>query len=227
MTALETEPDLAGLSPRAARVQINLERASRAVHSPRVMQVAKAAVLEEFNARLSVREFPLPETMEPGAALVRTVMAGICGTDVHLWRGEMRITLPVILGHETVGRIVQRGDGLERDWSGQPLNLGDRITWNSAISCGQCYYCAQKRQPTRCPERRAYGIGYRCDQAPHFLGGYAEFHYLRPRTTVFKIPDDVPTESVIGAGCALITAIHGVERTGIAWQDNEIGRAHV
>ena len=41
------------------------------------MQVAKAAVLEEFNGRLGVREFPLPDQMEPGAALVRTVMAGI------------------------------------------------------------------------------------------------------------------------------------------------------
>src|SRR5205823_10137467 len=92
----------------------------------------------------------------------------------------------------------------------------------SATSCGQCFYCAEKRLPTRCPDRRAYGIGYRCDQAPHFLGGYAEFHYLRPRTTIFKIPDDLPTQSVIGAGCALITAIHGIERTGIAWRDNVV-----
>src|SRR5436190_7774754 len=186
------------------------------------MQVAKAAVLEEFNGVLGVREFPLPEQMERGAALVRTVMSGICGTDVHLWKGQMPIALPVILGHETVGRIVQLGDGLERDWSGQPLNIGDRVTWNSASSCGHCYYCAVKRQPTRCPDRRAYGIGYRCDQAPHFLGGYAEFHYLHPHTTIFKIPDDLPTEAVIGAGCALITAIHGIERTGIAWRDDVV-----
>jgi threonine dehydrogenase-like Zn-dependent dehydrogenase len=149
-------------------------------------------------------------------------MAGICGTDVHLWKGELPITLPVILGHETVGRIEQLGDGLERDWSGQPLRLGDRVTWNSSTSCGQCYYCAEKGQPTRCPQRRAYGIGYRCDQPPHFLGGYAEFHYLRPGTTLFKLPQDLPTEAVIGAGCALITAIHGVERTGIAWRDNVV-----
>jgi len=46
--------------------------------------------------------------------------------------------------------------------------------------------------PTRCPQRRAYGIGYRCDQPPHLLGGYAEFHYLHPRTTIFKLPDDLP-----------------------------------
>src|SRR5262249_44011985 len=87
---------------------------------------------------------------------------------------------------------------------------------------GHCYYCAEKRQPTRCSQRRAYGIGYRCDQPPHFLGGYAEFHYLRPGTTLFKLPQDLPTESVIGAACALITAIDAVERTGIAWRDNVV-----
>ena len=186
------------------------------------MPTSKASVLTAFNAPLELRDLPLPEKLEPGAALVRTEMAGICGTDVHLWKGQLPIALPVIMGHETVGRIAQLGEGLERDWTGQPLKIGDRVTWNSAVSCGTCYYCAEKKQPTRCAQRRAYGIGYRCDQAPHLLGGYAEFHYLRPRTTIFKLPDDLPTESVIGAGCALITAIHGVERTGIAWQDNVV-----
>ena len=186
------------------------------------MTTAKAAVLTAFESPLEMKSYPVPDEIEPAAALVRTEMAGICGTDVHLWKGQLPIKLPVIMGHETVGRIERLGDWLERDWTGQPLKVGDRVTWNSAVSCGQCYYCAEKRQPTRCPQRRAYGIGYRCDEAPHFLGGYAEFHYLRPRTHIFKLPDDLPTESVIGAGCALITAIHGVERTGIAWRDNVV-----
>jgi threonine dehydrogenase-like Zn-dependent dehydrogenase len=186
------------------------------------MSAAIAAVLEQFEAPLMLRELPLPARVAPGAALVRTEMAGICGTDVHLWKGQLPIALPVILGHETVGRLEQLGDDLERDWTGQPLKRGDRVTWNSAASCGLCYYCAEKRQPTRCPKRRAYGISYRCDQPPHLLGGYGEFHYLHPRTTVFKLPDDLPTESVIGAGCALITAIHGIERTGVAWRDNVV-----
>jgi len=192
---------------------------ARTIKLPRSMRMIKASVLDQFKAPLKMREYPAPEQPEAGAALVRTEMAGICGTDVHLWKGELPILLPVILGHETVGRVEQLGDGLDRDWTGQPLKAGDRVTWNSATSCGQCYYCTEKRQPTRCPQRRAYGIGYRCDQPPHLLGGYAEFHYLRPRTTIFKLPDDLPTESVIGAGCALITAIHGVERTGLAWGD--------
>src|SRR5438477_6861994 len=183
------------------------------------MPGAKASVLAQFNAPLTLREFPLPSQLEPGAALVRTEMAGICGTDVHLWKGQLPISLPIILGHETVGCIEQLAERLDRDWTGQPLKIGDRVTWTSTTSCGECYYCKIKGQPTRCPQRRPYGIGYCCDQPPHFLGGYAEFHYLRPRTNIFRIPDDLPTEAVVGAGCALITAIHGIERTGIAWRD--------
>ena len=186
------------------------------------MANARASVLESFNAPLRSREFPIP-VPEPGAAVVRTEMAGICGTDVHLWKGELPIALPVILGHETVGRIEELGAGLERDWTGQPLAVGDRVAWTSASSCGRCFYCAEKRQPTRCPERRAYGIGYRCDRPPHFLGGYAECHYLRPGVNIFKLPDGVPTEAVIGAGCALITAIHGVERICIENDHGQTG----
>lgn len=182
------------------------------------MPIARASVLESFKSPLALRGFELPK-LEPGAALIRTEMAGICGTDVHLWKGELKINLPVILGHETVGKIEQLGDGLTHDWNGKELKAGDRITWTSTHSCGKCFYCAEKKQPTRCPHRRAYGIGYRCDEGPHFLGGYAEFHYLRPGSNIFKISDTLLTESVIGAGCALVTAIHGVERTGIDWQD--------
>src|SRR5215216_995497 len=146
------------------------------------MRSALASVLTAFDAPLELREYPLPPELEPGAVLVRTEMAGICGTDVHLWKGQLPIALPVIMGHETVGRIARLGEGVERDWTGKPLTVGDRVTWNSAVSCGACYYCAEKKQPTRCPNRRAYGIGYRSDQGPHLLGGYADFHYLHPRT---------------------------------------------
>ena len=183
------------------------------------MTMAKASVLETFKAPLKLLTYEVPVRPEAGAAIVRTEMAGICGTDVHLWKGELPIKLPVILGHETVGRIAALGEGLSADWSGEPLRVGDRVAWSAGLMCGSCYYCAEKKVPTRCVNRRAYGISQPCDCEPHFLGGYAEFHYLKPRSAIFKLPDDLPTESVIGAGCALNTAIHGVERTGISSDD--------
>jgi threonine dehydrogenase-like Zn-dependent dehydrogenase len=180
---------------------------------------SRAAVLAAFHQPLEVRTYPLPETLPPGGALVRVEMAGICGTDIHLWMGQLPIPVPVILGHETVGRIATLGAGLERDWRGEPLAVGDRVVWASSIVCGQCYYCRLKRQPTRCLARKAYGISYCAEEPPHLHGGYAEHIVLRPGTSIFKLPAGLATESVVGAGCALWTVIHGLERMPLAWGD--------
>src|SRR5579863_5096105 len=125
-----------------------------AEHHP-LSAYARAAVLESFHQPLALRDFPLPSQLEPGAARVRVTMAGVCGTDIHLCRGELPLTLPVILGHETAGILEELGAGLEKDWRGQPLRAGDRVTWASSISCGECFYCRLKAQPTRCVARKA------------------------------------------------------------------------
>ncbi len=185
-------------------------------------QTARAAVLEAFHQPLTFQVFPVPDQLEAGAARVRVTTAGICGTDVHLWRGELPIGLPVILGHESAGVLEQVGPGLEKDWRGQPLRPGDRVTWASSISCGECFYCRLKAQPTRCLSRKAYGISYRADESPHLRGGYAEQILLRPGTALFRLPDALSDDALVGAGCALTTAIHGLERAPVAWRDTVV-----
>jgi threonine dehydrogenase-like Zn-dependent dehydrogenase len=182
----------------------------------------RAAVLEAFEKPLTIQSFPDPGEPGQGEALVAIEMAGICGTDVHLWLGQLSIPLPNIMGHETAGRILKMGAGLERDWRGDPLRVGDRVTWASSISCGECFYCRVKRQPTRCLTRKAYGISYRASEAPHLRGGYAEQILLRAGTAIFRIPEAVPNEALIGAGCALTTAIHGSERAPLEWGDSVV-----
>jgi threonine dehydrogenase-like Zn-dependent dehydrogenase len=185
----------------------------------RLSETARAAVLESFHQPIAVRSFPVASELEPGAARVRVTMAGVCGTDVHLWRGELPLALPVILGHETTGVIEQLGTGLQKDWRGEPLKVGDRITWASSIACGECFYCRLKSQPTRCVSRKAYGISYTSTEAPYLRGGFAEQILLRPGTAIFRLPADLPDQALLGAGCALTTAIHGLERAPIAWRD--------
>lgn len=181
--------------------------------------MVKASVLEAFGQPLVDREYPEPGELAPGEALVHVEIAGICGTDAHLWRGELPIPLPVIMGHESVGRIERMGPGLTHDWRGNALSAGDRITWASSINCGECFYCRIKRQPTRCLVRKAYGISYNANEAPHLRGGYAEKILLRAGSALFRLPDDLPSEAVVGAGCALTTAIHGIERAPVTWGD--------
>jgi threonine dehydrogenase-like Zn-dependent dehydrogenase len=183
------------------------------------MSQVAAAVLAAYERPLEIRSYPDPGEAGPGEAVVRVELAGICGTDVHLWLGQLPVPLPVILGHESAGRIERLGPGLERDWRGQPLAPGDRVTWASSIVCGECFYCRVKRQPTRCVSRKAYGISYCSDEPPHLRGGYAEKILLRAGTAIFKLPDSLPSEAVVGAGCALVTAIHGLERCPVSWGD--------
>ena len=182
------------------------------------MNSCTAAVLTSYKQTLELRKYPIPEPGS-GEALVRVEMAGICGTDVHLADGELTIPLPVILGHETVGHIEKLGPELELDWRGGTLSVGDRVTWASSVVCGECYYCRQKRQPTRCVFRKAYGISYCADEQPHLRGGYAEFILLRAGSSIFRIPAFIPTAAVVGAGCALTTVLHGLERATVTLGD--------
>ncbi len=184
-------------------------------------KTAKAAVMHAFNQPIEVREFPLPQSLEPGDMLVEVALAGMCGTDVHLHKGRLDVPLPLILGHETVG-VVTETCGQVDDWLGHPLIAGDRVSWTVGRACGRCTYCRQYQLPSRCPNRKAYGVNTPCDQPPHFLGGYAQYHHLRAGTAIFKLADDLPSEAVIGAGCALVTAVHGYENMPLRWAESVV-----
>lgn len=184
-------------------------------------RTAQAAVMHAFNKPIEVREFPLPDVLGPGDVLVKVTHAGMCGTDVHLHKGQLDVPLPLILGHETAGLVVETGGDVE-DWLGNPLRLGDRITWTAGMPCGTCKYCRLHRLPSRCSNRTAYGVSTPCDQPPHFLGGYGQYHFLRAGTSIFKLADDLPADAVIGAGCALVTVIHGYEKVPLRWAESVV-----
>ena len=72
--------------------------------------MARGAVLRVFNEPLKLEAAPVLDP-EPGALVARVDLAGVCGTDVHLFHGNLPIPTPVILGHEAVGRVERLGDG--------------------------------------------------------------------------------------------------------------------
>ena len=177
--------------------------------------VARGAVLHAFNEPLTIEEAPIP-TPEPGALVARIDLGGVCGTDIHLSHGNLAIPLPVVLGHEAVGRVDTLGAGVETDFTGQPLRPGDSIAWTSSIPCGRCHWCVVEGERTLCESRRVYGINQRFDAFPRLSGGWAEAIYLQPGSAVFKLPPAVSPEMVIALGCAGPTAFHGVvDVTGV------------
>ena len=88
----------------------------------------KAAYLVEHGAPLEIRDVPVPEP-GPGEVLVELEACGVCHTDLHIWRGDHvpRKDLPLVLGHEGIGRIVQNGSPQPRlnpaTSSGSSLNI--------------------------------------------------------------------------------------------------------
>lgn len=176
---------------------------------------ARGAVLRGFHQPLEIdaAEIPAPG---PGAVVARITLAGICGTDIHLSHGNLPIPTPLVLGHEAVGVVAALGEGVTTDFSGNPLAVGDAITWTSSIPCGRCHWCVVEGERTLCETRRIYGINQRWDVAPHLSGGFAEAIYLQPGSAIFKLPAGVTPEMVISLGCAGPTAYHGVvDLTGV------------
>lgn len=181
-----------------------------------IPKTSRAACVVAYKQPLELRDMPIPESLEPGALLVRVEVASICGSDVHLWQGELgmgsRLQLPVILGHEMMGRVARLGPGVTHDSTGQPLAEGDRIVWTHA-SCGECYMCTVTHQPTLCARRRMY-MFTPCEQPPYLLGGFSEYCYIFPTSGRIKVPDGVSSALASAGSCALRTVVHGFDRLG-------------
>ena len=167
-----------------------------------------AAVMTGPGQPLQVRDIPAP-SLEPGAALLRTLYSEVCGTDVHLHHGRLDVPFPIIPGHVSVG-IVEAARGRVADIEGDTIKEGDVVTFLDVHeTCNNCYYCLVARQPTRCPKRKVYGISYGANDG--LLGGWAEAIWMKPGVKMVKLPAGLSPDTFIGGGCGLVTALHAVD----------------
>lgn len=173
----------------------------------------RAAVLTEHGAPLEMQELPLPERIEPGAALVRITCTTLCGTDIEIWEGKMTFPgmLPMVLGHEMVGEVVAAGDGTV-DALGAPIRVGDRIGWSESV-CGECFGCTVLRQPNAC-SKRGYGFLQRSDVPPYATAGLADYAYVTPGAQKLRLPAEVKDTWASAAGCAAKTVLRAFDRAG-------------
>ncbi len=180
-----------------------------------IPKTCKAAVLNRLKQPISIEEVKVPQELEPGAMLVRTDVASLCGSDIHMWDGTIMLPiepfLPIIPGHEMMGTIVDPGT-VSCDAVGQPLREGDRIVWSPA-TCGQCFWCRVTKQESLCPNRRNYNFAS-CRNYPYLLGGLSQYCYVYPTSGKIRIPDEVKSEWASAASCALRTVVHAFEKLG-------------
>ena len=179
---------------------------------------AQITLLQEFNQPLTMGEIDVPP-LGPGQVLVQVEAAGVCGSDVHMWRGkDPRTPRPIILGHEGVGRVIELA-GEKRDVDGVLLRSGERVLWNRGVTCGACYYCTAVKEPSFCTGRWVYGI-YRSIHEPTFLNGcYATHIILDARTDIFHADETLDRAVLVSASCSGATTAHAFELTPVVVGD--------
>ena len=182
---------------------------------------SKAAVLTQFNEPLAMDEFDVCP-LEDGEVLVKLEAIGVCGSDVHMWKGkDPRTPVPIILGHEGIGRLADLGSP-RRDVLGRELSAGDLVMWDRGIVCGTCYYCLIKKMPGLCPSRQTYGISLSCKEPPHLRGCYSEYIHLFASTPLLKIDGEVDPKVLVPASCSGATAASTVEQCDIRQGDTVV-----
>jgi alcohol dehydrogenase len=140
-------------------------------------------------------EAPDPTIQEPTDAIVRIDSSTICGTDLHILKGDVPEVQPgTILGHEAVGTVVETGAGVGT------LAVGDRVLVSCITSCGRCRFCKEARYGL-CTGGGGWIFGHLIDglQAEYARVPFAD-------TSVYKIPDGLADEQVLFLADILPTA---------------------
>jgi D-arabinose 1-dehydrogenase-like Zn-dependent alcohol dehydrogenase len=170
----------------------------------------------EYGAPLRVEEVPLPRELEPGALLVSIEATTLCGTDAHLWDGRLAgfipVAMPMIHGHEMVGRVVALGPGASLDAVGRSVGVGARVVWSEAV-CGHCHPCSVLGETVHC-EHRALGFLQAADVAPYATGGLSEHVYVVPGAQRLVVDDVIEDAWAAAAGCAVKTMLRAFRQGG-------------
>jgi len=169
---------------------------------------------------IEIREYPLPTDLETSSVLLRMIASGICGTDKHTYRGETvqyagtemeRTTpFPIIQGHENIGVVEAIGPGGAIAHDGTALKVGDRVVPAPNRACGVCRNCQRGFPYYLCRNLENYGNSLSSAEAPHLFGGWSEYLYLKPRTAVFRVPEDLPSDIAVLTEIFAVT--HSLER---------------
>ncbi|KAM6499445.1 GroES-like protein [Amanita muscaria] len=181
------------------------------------------------NKDVRIVQAPIPDITEPDDVIVRVTGSTVCGSDLHLYHGQVYpLQKGDILGHEFMGIVDKVGTNVRK------IKLGQRVVASFQIACGECDYCKQKlssfcdRTNNSSLQNYMYGqrdagfFGY-----SHFTGGFpgGQAEYVRvPKGDVnlLHIPDEVPDEKALYLSDVLPTSYHAVVDTGVK-EGNSVG----
>jgi L-iditol 2-dehydrogenase len=163
----------------------------------------KALLLSSYK-HLELTDLPAPS---PGSdeVLIRVAACGICGSDVHGYDGSSgRRIPPIVMGHEAAGVIAGVGSSVKN------FSLGDRVTFDSTVYCGECPNC-KRGNVNLCDRRQVLGVS--CGDYRR-AGAFAEFVSV-PARILYRLPDNFPFAEAAMLE-AVAVAIHGVNLAQLA-----------
>jgi alcohol dehydrogenase, propanol-preferring len=176
-----------------------IERSTVSRESGRIAKTMKAALVREFGQALTIEERPVP-VPAPGELLVEVIACGVCHTDLHAADGDWPVKPqpPFIPGHETAGRVVALGSGVD------DFKLGDAvgIAWLHD-ACGKCEFCITGWE-TLCASQ--HDSGYSLD------GGFAQYA-IATAAYAARLPADVDFYQMAPILCAGVTTYKGIKQT--------------
>jgi 2-desacetyl-2-hydroxyethyl bacteriochlorophyllide A dehydrogenase len=159
------------------------------------------AVTFQAAGEVAVEERPEPELKSPHDAIVEIDASGICGSDLHIYHGRVKIEPGFTIGHEFVGRVLEAGDQVTR------VKAGDRVLGCFHTACGKCFFCVNGAYH-ECDAKRTFGHGANMGA----LQGTQAERALVPNVdlTLRRVPDGMSDEVALFAGDVMGTGYHAV-----------------
>jgi len=162
------------------------------------------AVVFRGKDRIAVEDVPKPRP-RAGEALVRITTTTICGTDVHIVRGEYPVRPGLVLGHEPVGVIAELGPGLDDLYA-----VGERVIVGAITPCGQCFYCLNGSSSQCGGALGGWKFGNTIN------GAWAEYLLVPDaKANLAPIPRRLADEDVLMCPDIFSTGLAGAERGGV------------
>jgi 2-desacetyl-2-hydroxyethyl bacteriochlorophyllide A dehydrogenase len=161
-----------------------------------------------FQAPMEVRieERPTPELQGRDDAIVSIEASGICGSDLHIYHGRVKIEPGFTIGHEFVGKVLETGEDVSA------VRAGDRVLGCFHSACGRCFFC-MRGAFHKCDRMRVFGHGallggLQGTQAEQALVPMADL-------TLRRVPEAVPDDIALFAGDVMGTAYHAVMQSDV------------
>jgi D-arabinose 1-dehydrogenase-like Zn-dependent alcohol dehydrogenase len=166
--------------------------------------------------KIDFHEYDVPAP--PAGGLVAEVtQTNVCGSEVHIWKGEFGGRHGTMPGHEMSGRISVLGDGVKADYAGVSVKTGDRIAPVYYTVCNRCGNCVRGNQAACI--NKVIG-GRHPDDPPHFVSTFATHYVMRPNQHFYRVPDNVPDIIAASANCAMSEVYWGLDRARLNYGES-------